>query len=138
LEIARPLFRRIQNQSSIFTEADREELMDFANKAATGGILFAALQEGARSAISKHQKAEKARKGNGKKAATWRAKVEELAGDLWVKEPKFIGYARNTADEIDTSLKGACPKAPTSGTVAKYLSKGDVRERLNKKIGSSN
>lgn len=131
------LFRRIRNQSEVFTEADREELMDFANKAVTGGMMLASLQEGGRRATARHTRAKNSRDGNIAKAATWHAIVEELAVNLWIKDPKFHGSASNTAHEIYDDLKSAYPKAPKPGTVAKHLSEANVQERMSKKICSS-
>jgi hypothetical protein len=135
---AHALFGRIQNQSAIFTEADREELMDFANKVATGGMLFAALQEGGRRWVAKLRKSENARDGKSKKAAAWHVTVEALAVKLWVERPNFRDNADKTAAEIYDALTVTCPSAPNQRSVAKYISRADVREQLNKNVCSSN
>jgi hypothetical protein len=133
---AHALFQRIQSQAEIFTVADRKELMDFANKAVNGGLILAALQEGGRRAMARHTSGKNARNGNSAKAATWHAKAEELAVDLWTKRQIFHGNASSTAAEISTSLSAVYPEARKPNTVAKYLSGSEVRARLDKAVAA--
>jgi hypothetical protein len=132
------LFRRIQNQSAVFTEGDREELMNLANNAANGGFLIDAMQNGIRLGENNREKGKTARGGNTKNAATWHTLAEERADDLWRKKPIFRGNFSKTAAEIYHDMKAtleaaleatlkANPKAkrtrvPEVTTVAKHLS----------------
>jgi hypothetical protein len=100
------LFRRIRNQSEVFTEADREELMDFANKAVTGGMMLASLQEGGRRATARHARAKNGRDGNIAKAATWHGIVEELA-----VLGRIIITAEGRAKRLDTSRRAPANEA---------------------------
>jgi hypothetical protein len=105
------LFRRIQNQSAVFTEGDREELMNLASNAANGGFLIDAMQNGIRLGENNREKGKTARDGNTKNAATWRALAEERADDLWRKKPHFRENFSKTAAEIRPGLKATLEAA---------------------------
>jgi hypothetical protein len=138
---AHALFRRIQNQSGI-TEGDRAELMELASRAVNGGLLIASVQAGGPGGLAKLRKAKSARDGKSKKAAICHAKAEEFGGELWKVNARYIDNAEKTAGQIHADLASFClkheVKEPTAGTIAKYLSTAGVRERMNKKICSSN
>jgi hypothetical protein len=124
------LFRRIQNQSATFTEADRQELMDLASNAVNGGFLIDTMQMGIRLGANNHEKGSNAREGRTKKADVWRASAEELTTDLWREKPHFRGNFSSTAAKIRDDLKAKHATVPKDRSVADHLSAWAKQQNL--------